>query len=261
MNLSASASLQARTIFALMLRRIRTRYANSRAGYLWAIVEPICWVFILKFGIRGAADHQPPIGTSYEVFYANGVIVARTWRTTAQVVARTVRRPKRSALTAIHRLDAAYAAWILELTTGAVAMTIVLAALGLFGFDAAPADPLTCFVAFGAMALFALAFGLVLSLILTLAPGLTHFQHIFMLAIFMSSGFHMIIDRVPPRIREIFLWNPVLHCVEWFREGFYAGYVCASLDRSYLLTVTMLFLAIGLVGERALRNHNPQRKR
>jgi capsular polysaccharide transport system permease protein len=259
-NLSASLSLQARSIFALMLRRVRTRYSGSRAGYVWAIVEPICWVFILKFSLRGVGSHHPPVGTSYEVFFATGVIIARTWRKTSPHIAGTLRRRKREGLTALHRLDAAYAVWILEIVTGLVAMSVVLFLLGIFGFDAVPADPLVCLAAFIATALYTLSFGLVWSLLTSLAPGLLHFQNILMMALFLSSGFHMIIDRVPPAIREVFLWNPILHCVEWFREGFYSGYVCASLDRGYLFTVTIVFMAIGLAGERALRDHKATKK-
>ena len=259
MNLPASASLQLRTIFALMLRRMRTKYASSRAGYVWAIVEPIMWIFILKFAIRGKNDHQPPIGTSYEVFFAGGVLIARTWRTVSQSTSKVLRRNRRS-LPAVQRMDAAYANWLLEMATGAVAMIIVLAGLQLFGFDAIPADPLTCLAAFGATAVYTLAFSLMLALAMTLAPGLTHFQHIIMLSLFMTSGFSMLIDRVPPGLREVILWNPVVHCVEWFREGFYKGYVCASLDREYLFTVTLVFLLIGLAGERVLRRHRTRRR-
>ncbi|HVI28482.1 ABC transporter permease [Hansschlegelia sp.] len=259
MNIAASASLQLRTIFALMLRRMRTKYANSRAGYIWAIVEPLIWIFVLKFAIRGRNDHHPPVGTSYEVFFAGGVLIARTWRTVSQSTSKVLRRSQGS-LPAVQRIDAAYATWLLEMATAAVAMLVVLASLEVFGFDAVPYDPLTCLAAFGATAAYTLAFSLVLALAMTVAPGLGHFQHILMLCLFMTSGFTTIVDRVPPQLREILVWNPVVHCVEWFREGFYRGYVCASLDREYLFTVTLVCLLIGLAGERVLRRHRVRRR-
>ncbi|MFJ5486349.1 ABC transporter permease [Hansschlegelia beijingensis] len=209
-----------RSIFALILRRIRTKYATSRAGYIWAIVEPICWVFILKFAIQDKGSGLPPIGGSYEVFFATGVIIARTWRTVAQSTSGVLLRRKRM-LPGLQRLDAAYATWILEMATGGVAMLVVLAGMALFGFETRPAHLLICLAAFAATALYTFGFSLMLALVMSLAPGLRHFQHIIMLALFITSGFSMLIDRVPPRIREILLWNPLLHCIEWFREGFY----------------------------------------
>ncbi|MFL1874031.1 ABC transporter permease [Hansschlegelia beijingensis] len=259
MSIASSAKLQARIIFALIMQRIRTQYAGSRAGYIWAILEPIIWIFILKFAIRGRDDHQPPLGTSYEVFFATGVVIARGWRTTAQAVARALKKKTKTSF--VHRIDATYAAWILSTATSAVAMILILFMLGLFGFDVAPFRPLICIAAFLTAALFSLSFGLVLALLLTVAPGISHFQNIIMLVIFITSGFSTIIDRVTPRLREVLLWNPLVHCIEWFREGFYRGYVCANLDLPYLFTVTVMFMLLGLAGERATRRHAAGRRR
>ncbi|HVI29912.1 ABC transporter permease [Hansschlegelia sp.] len=253
MNIAASAKLQARVVFALIVQRIRTQHAGSRAGYIWAILEPIIWIFVLKFAIRGKDNNHPPIGTSYEVFYATGVVIARGWRTTSQSVARAVRKRTKSAL--LFRIDAAYAAWLLNTATSAVAMLLILFILGLFGYDVMPNSPLICIAAFLAAALFSFGFGLMLALLLTAAPGISHFQHIIMLVIFITSGFSMIIDRVAPQLRQVLLWNPLVHCIEWFREGFYKGYVCANLDLFYLFSVSITFILCGLAGERVTRHH------
>lgn len=261
MNLAASAALQFRMIFALMLRRIKTRYSSSRAGYLWAIAEPIIWIFVLKFGLQGADSNRPPLGTSYEVFFATGIIIALSWRTvSSSVTAAVVRRGKRT-LPAVQQMDAAYAVWILELTTGLLAKVIILAAIGVFGHNVIPDNFLACLASYIALALFSLGFGLTFALLLTVAPGLIHFKRVIILAVFFTSGFSFLVDRIPPSFRAIVVWNPLVHCIEWFREGFYAGYVCASLDRVYLFAVTIVLLLIGLAGERAFRNYTPPNNR
>lgn len=239
-----------------MLRRIRARYMGSRAGYAWAIVEPIVWVFVLKMAVKGghsSPTQLPPLGDSFEVFFATGVVVARTWRTAAQSVTQLLIRAKREKLPTLHRLDSAYATWLLEVLTGGVALVVILAILQVFGFHAAPGDVLVCFVAFAGMALFALAFALVFALILIVAPGLDHFKGIVIMIVFFTSGFSFVSDRMAPGLRSVVVWNPLLHCIEWFREGFYAGYECRSLDLVFLFSVTVVGLAIGLAGERALR--------
>jgi capsular polysaccharide transport system permease protein len=254
MNIGASAALQLRAILALMRRRMRTRYAGSRAGYVWAIVEALAWVFILKFAMHGSAV-RPPAGTSFEVFFATGVIVARTWRSTVASILPTLTRRKGQQLPALHRLDAAYASWLLELATGGIVMISVLGILALFGFDATPWDLVTCVVAFAAAGVFSLAFALALAIILILAPGLEHFNRVFLMIMFLTSGFSFVADRMPPRLRELMSWNPLLHCIEWFRIGFYAGYESRTLSLEYLFTVTIACLFVGLAGERALRHH------
>lgn len=252
-NFGASAALQARSIYALMLRRIRSRYKGSRAGYVWALVEPIIWVVLLKMMIRHSGNQQPPVGDSYEVFFASGIVVARTWRSSVQSILPFIVRTRKRFLPTMLRLDAAYAAWLLEVVTGGLVMVIILSGLAVFGFHSEPGNLLMCVIAFMGMALFALSFGLFLGLVLVMAPGLDHFRSLILMAMFLTSGFSFLVDRMEYNVRYYLVWNPVLHCVEWFREAFFAGYLCRSLDLVYLFGVTFTFLVIGLASERALR--------
>ncbi|WP_155905157.1 ABC transporter permease [Methylopila sp. M107] len=256
MNLSASAALQARSIYALILRRMRSQYMGSRAGYAWAIIEPIVWVFVLKLAIRhGSASQIPPLGASYEVFFATGVVLARAWRSSAGVVMSIVTRSKKERLPSIHRMDSVYASWILEVITCGLALVIILAILQVLGFNATPSDLMICLIAFAACALLSLAFGVLFGLLIVLMPGLNHFKGILLLIIFFTSGFSFVVDRMPSGFRNIVTWNPLLHVLELFREGFYGGYECRSLDLVYLFSFTVCALLIGMAGERALRRH------
>lgn len=236
-----------------MLRRIRSRYHGSRAGYVWAVVEPIVWVLVMKMFLRHHNNTLPPVGDSYEVFFATGIVLARTWRSSVSAILPFVTRGRRRFLPTLHRLDAAYAAWILEIVTGAIVMILILSGLAVFGFNATPGHLLMCVIAFLGMAIFALGFALFLGLILVMAPGLDHFRGLILMAFFITSGFAFVVDRMAPELRAILVWNPLLHCVEWFREAFFIGYQCRSLDLVYLFGVTIIFLMIGLASERALR--------
>lgn len=255
MDLSKSAALQARSIYALILRRIRSQYAGSRAGYAWAIIEPIVWVFVLKFAIRGGATGVAPIGTSYEVFFATGVVLARTWRTSVGQVSGVLTRNKREALPTLHRLDSALAAWVLEIVTSFVALAVILAMLGAFGYDSMPYDIVSCIIAVIVFAMYALTSAAILALLLTLMPALEHFKGIILLIGFFTSGFSFVVDRMPPSLKNIVTWNPLLHVIELFREGFYRGYECRSLDLIYLFMVISIGMLLGFAGERALRRH------
>jgi capsular polysaccharide transport system permease protein len=258
-NLPASAALQLRSIFALMMQRIRTRFVGSRAGYIWAIIEPICWIFVLKMALSSHSGQQAPLGGSFEVFFATGVVLARMWKTTAGSVEPIITRTHKSVLPTLHKLDSAYATWLLEVVTAFVVLIVILVCLQLFGFEARPANPLLCLLVLGVTAVYSLAYSLAFALAINLAPGLVHFKSVIMLIMFMTSGFATLVDRMPPQLRDIMLWNPMVHCIEWFREGFYSGYECVSLDLGYLFGVTTSFLLLGLAGERALRRRPPAR--
>lgn len=252
MSIANATTLQLRSVKALMLKRFRNRYAGSRAGYAWAIVEPMAWVFVLKFGF---AHHTslPPVGDSFEVFFTTGVVLARTWRSAANTITGSLLRTSKMTFPVINRMDETYAIWVMEMVTGGFVMITILCILGLFGFSAAPDDLLTCLIVYGAMSIFTLAFGLAFALVVTLLPFMNHFKNIVLMIMFFTSGFASVLDRMPPSWREVVSWNPMVHFVEWFREGFYPGYECANLDLEYVFTVTVVFMLIGLMGERALR--------
>lgn len=257
MDLGSSAALQARSVFALLMRRIRSEYTGSRAGYLWAIVEPIAWIFVLKLVIQSGNNARPPVGDSFEVFFATGITVARTWRMSVNQTLTIFQRGKSSNLPSIYRLDMVLASWLLEMVTGLVVLAVILTILGLFGFNVTPSNLFGCFFAFAGMAFFALSFGVTYAFVETIAPGLRHFRSIIMIIMFVTSGFSFVLDRMPLAFRAIVSWNPLVHCIEWFREGFYYGYECRSLDLPYLFTTTVLGLLIGLAAERALRHKKP----
>lgn len=255
MSLANSAKLQFRLIFALMLRRIRTRYAGSRAGYVWALLEPVAWVFILKLSLQHGGTSMPPLGDSFEVFLSSGIIIARTWRVCCNMISRSLLKRKSGGVPSLNKMDSVYANWLLEIITGGVAMITVLAILEVFGFEAAPANLFVCVVAYLGFAVYALAFGLAFSLLLVVAPGIQHFTGIILIVLFITSGFGFMLDRMPIAYRQVVSWNPLVHCIEWFREGFFAGYECRNLDLEYLAVVTIACMLIGLAGERVTRRH------
>lgn len=258
MNISASARLQGRAILALTLSRMRSQYMGSRAGYMWAIVEPLAWVFILRLALA-SGSHMPPVGDSYEVFFVIGVIPARMFRSIASRVAQTLRSNRGARLPGLMKLDLCYANVILDTATSAVVLLVALSILGVFGFHVIPGDILHFLAAFFAIGAFALAFGLAVGLLLFLMPGLQHFIGLFFMVIFLTSGFAFVVDRMPQQTREIVLWNPLLHLVEWVRMGFYPGYECRSMDLNYVFMIAVCSLVLGLAGERLFRRRASRR--
>lgn len=252
MSISASAKLQGRAILALVISRMRSRYMGSRAGYMWAIVEPLVWVFVLRIALAHGS-HMPPLGDSYEVFFVIGIIPARKFRGIAQNVAQTLRSGKSARLPGLMRLDLCYASVILDTVTGAVVLLIALSILQIIGFNAIPGDMMHFLIAFFAIGFFGLAFGLMAGLLLSLMPGLQHFIGLFFMVMFLSSGFAFLVDRMPASTREIVLWNPLVHLLEWLRMGFYPGYICRSMDLNYVFIITICCLVLGLAGERLFR--------
>ena len=54
-SLLESAGVQARVIYALVLREVNVKFARQRLGYLWAFVEPVAFIaaFALILSVGG----------------------------------------------------------------------------------------------------------------------------------------------------------------------------------------------------------------
>jgi capsular polysaccharide transport system permease protein len=73
--------------------------------------------------------------------------------------------------------------------------------------------------------------------------------------LYFCSGIFYVPGMMPDWVRDILVWNPILHAVDWFRSSFFAEYEPHWLDRSYLAIVAVLSLVVGLGLERGVRRH------
>ena len=62
-----------RSVMALMLREMSTTYGRSPVGYLWAVLQPVAGIILLTL-VFSLFLRWPPIGKSFMMFYATGII-------------------------------------------------------------------------------------------------------------------------------------------------------------------------------------------
>jgi tetratricopeptide (TPR) repeat protein len=65
---------QRRVIRALVIRETRTRFAELKLGYGWALLEPILHIALLSVMFSVLMHGQPPIGRHFFIFYYTGLI-------------------------------------------------------------------------------------------------------------------------------------------------------------------------------------------
>jgi capsular polysaccharide transport system permease protein len=68
--------------------------------------------------------------------------------------------------------------------------------------------------------------------------------------LYITSGCFFLPDALPPAIRDILWWNPVLHGITLFREGYYQRYESHMLDLQYLFIWCIGAVLVALVSER-----------
>ena len=246
--------VQMRVISALVLRETRTRFGHSKIGYAWALLEPIASVYILLLVYQMFGRHTP-VGTSLELFFITGFMPYMIYDRTATRLAGAITANKALLnLPIVKNVDVIFGRAILELATELVVLFLMLGGLAVAGIeDAIPRDPLRLAAAIGMCWLLGIGIGSLNAVLNVLIKSWDNVFRLVTRPLYLLSGIFFMPEKLPSPFNEWFLWNPVLHGVEWFRSGFYEDYGKYSLDRGYLTIWVLTSLLLGFVLERKMR--------
>jgi capsular polysaccharide transport system permease protein len=237
-----------RLIDALILREARGLFTHSRLGYAWALCEPLTHVFILMVAMTFFTGHgNPPIiGDNWAEFYMTGVLPYLMFcHLTEQGM--DLARSQRIvlALPSVKLADVMISSLSLRAATDLVVIIISLTVFVAIGMGTYPKDPLEFALAF--VFVFLLGFG-----VAGINIGLSTFGAIsertwpiVLRAAYFLSGIFYHPSAMPTELRDLVLWNPLVHLIEWVRQSYYPQYRSPYLDMEYLMTVTVLSLLFG----------------
>nr|WP_281502946.1 ABC transporter permease [Ancylobacter crimeensis] len=238
-----------------MLREIRLRSIHSRLSYLLAFVEPILQL-VMMMTIFTLIGRRPDFGTSLLLFLGTGIMpfflfTHVSGRCTGAIRASGLVR----ALTAVQPIDIMIARALLETAT------LLIVAVMLFSFiyatgvrEAFPIQPIVAIQGFAATALLGIGVGLINGVIGSFFRLWAVIYGVASRSLIFLSGVFFVPDLMPPGIRYVLSWNPLLHGLEWFRSGFYLTYPTLTLSKSYLIGFGVASLLIGLALERVFRS-------
>ena len=237
---------------ALLMREALTRYGNSRIGYLWAVIEPA--VFIAMFLIvREYLSRTVPIGENVALFMMSGIVTARVAISVIQKISVSI-ESNRALLVypLVNPLDTIAARCVLESLTGLVVVVLFFAGLLVVGGDVTINSFATFTQAAMALVVLSCSLGAFNAVLGTILPAWTRVWNLLSLPLFITSGIFFVPATLPPAVADIVWWNPILHIVEWMREGIYLDYL-SVLDRSYPLLLSAGLVGAALLLERMFR--------
>lgn len=244
---------QGRVIGALVLRETRTTFGASQLGYLWAILNPALGVAIL-IAIFSAVGRAPPFGTSLALFFATGFLTFELYKKLSNGL--MVSFESNRALMVyplVHRTDVLIARALLIIATYILVMALFYTGLIILDLAGLPANPDTLFLAVFTTASLGVGIGTVNAVVYTAFRTWKQTEAIVTRPLFFLSGIFYVPERFPTEIVSLLSWNPVLHLVEWTREGYYPNYNSSVLSKPYVLSFASALLLIGLASERLYR--------
>ena len=241
-----------RVIAALMMRDMTTTYGKSAGGYVWAILQPLGGIVLLAIAFS-LALRAPPLGTSFMLFYATGVMPFSTYNAVARAVAGAV-SSNRGLLTypVVTVLDAVFAEFLLNMLTLGVLAVILLAGIVWF-FELHINLELGAAVRGMAMAgLLGLGVGSLNCVLFGFFPTWKNVWAVLTRPMLIVSGVLFTYESAPPGLQAVLWYNPLVHVIAVTRSGFYGIY-----DPQFVSYPFVLGIAFGLflTGGYLLRRH------
>lgn len=244
---------QVQVLKALILRETRTRFGAHYLGYFWAFLEPSFWIgtFAVLYAI---ARRTAPAGMDVIDFLATGVLTYLVFRQTADRSVKAI-NSNTSLLfyPQVRPLDLVAARSILEISTLSSVFVVLVGLNALYKQSFAIDSLLNVMIGFGLAGLLGASLGLTLCALSTFSRVVERLTSPLMRPLFWTSGLFFCAADLPSSVRDVLLWNPVLHCTEMVRLGFFTSYDVNYASLSYVVTWITGLTLFGLTAERAAR--------
>jgi capsular polysaccharide transport system permease protein len=252
-RLLRGAGIQVRTIRSLMLRDAMVRYGRDNIGFVWVILEPM----ILTAGVM--AIWSLTIGSMKRdikmvEFVLTGYMPLTLWR---HMTNNSVTLFRRSSSLLYHRtislFDITLSRYLLEFTATSAAFLVVWAPLYIAGVVAGVARLDELLLGWAMMGWLSAACGMILASVTENSETSERFvQPIQYLSIPISGAFAMV-DWLPHWAQKALLWNPMVHCYEAVRGGYFGDSVVAHYSLPYFFACTSVLTFVGIACVRWIR--------
>lgn len=236
-----------RSVLALVLREMSTAFGRSMGGYLWAILEPAAGIALLTMAFS-LVFRAPPIGNSFPVFYATGLLPFLLYTDIAGKVAQSIRFSRQ--LLFYPRLtfvDAIIARFLLNFFTQIMVFAILMTGLLAFNHGAVIVDLPAVILALVMAASLALGIGTINCYLFLSFPSWERIWMILNRPMFLISGIFFTFESVPREYREYLWFNPLVHVIGQSRSGFFPTYEAAYVSATYVFAIALISLTTGLL--------------
>lgn len=248
------ALVMGHVVAALMLREMKTRFGRHAGGYLWALIEPVMFIaalLLFKVAILGSGIQDANSVASL----AAGVLSFFLFRDIVQR-AMTAVSGNRGLLMhpVVTPLDILLARSLLEAATSLVVTCLIVASIFVFWGEGLPTAPLALLGVLAVSGGFALSLGLLLGAAAAVWPVVERIVAPVLRVGFFISGVFFTPASLPPELRDLLLWNPVLHITEAARAAWLSVPIETFGSLTYPVAVAWLLLPVGLLSERLGRS-------
>ncbi len=249
------ALVQWQVVHAVILRETRTRFGSKQLGYLWALLEPVMMIGTFA-GASAIVGRRVALGTDTLSYYATGFLPYLFFRAVTSRTAAAV-SGNRALLfyPQVFTLDLIIARTLLEVATYFGVAVVLLGGISIWNQHLSLDNMLYILCGLGLASALGSGLGLVLCAGATLAPIVEKLAGFVLRPLMWISGIFFTANELPSNVKGLLLYNPLLHCTEWMRDGWYPEYTARDASFVFPASVAAALILVGLAMERVARNH------
>ncbi|WP_299658259.1 ABC transporter permease [uncultured Tateyamaria sp.] len=236
-----------RTITALILREMSTRYGRSPGGYVWAVVEPLGAILLLSFGFS-LLVRAPSLGNNFILFYASGYLTFNMYQQISLTVSRGIQFSRPLLFyPAVTWIDAVLARLILNALTSIMVSIIILFIIFSLLQTRTTIDIGPVLLSLGLAVLFGFGVGVMNCALSGLYPTWDLIWSIVTRPLFLASAIFYILEDLPRTVQAVLWYNPLIHISGIMRSGIYPTYVPDYVSLPFVLASSLGTAAIGML--------------
>jgi ABC-type polysaccharide/polyol phosphate export permease/Flp pilus assembly protein TadD len=246
-SFSDALAAQGRSIGALVLRDIRSRYGESRLGFFWSLMEPFLHIGVLAIVFQFTMHGRPPLGDNFFFFYFTGVMPYLLISHLIMHVGHAVKAQRQlMQIPTVAPIDVVVGKFIIENFTSAVIFLIFLGLFAVCGVDPLPVSLANVFLAFFLTSMLGFGLGMLCAALFELGAGVEHVVGLLVRVLYFASGIFYVPAAMPVSARDIIAYNPFLHIIDCMRVGFFRSYAPEWMDIGYAAKCALFTLLVGM---------------
>lgn len=251
-SLKESLAIQGRVIAALLMREILTRYGRHNLGFLWLFVEPMMFTLgVTALWSAAGANH----GSNLPIvaFAITGYSSVLLWRNMPSRCASAV-GPNLALM--YHRnvrvMDIFLSRLLLEIGGASTSFIVLSIFFTSIGWMDPPEDVLQVIAGWLMLIWFGAMLAILIGSLSERSEIVEKLWHPASYLLFPLSGAAFMVDALPERFRQVVLLLPMVHGVEFLREGYFGSKVHAHYNLAYFCTFCLVLTLMALSQERVV---------
>ena len=245
LSFTRGLKVQIRVIYGIMVRDLMLRYGRDNLGFLWVFIEPmlLCIGVLIIYSLLRGDEH----GVAVVALTLSGYMPLTLWR---HLTNNAVNLYRRSTSVLYHRVitlyDMFFARMIMEFAGSTCAFLVIYLTLLSFGLTEPIRDPGLLIAGWFFLGLYGVSVAIIFAAMTEYWEVAEKFMGPFQYLTVPLSGAFFLVDWLPRPAQDAIWFNPLTHCFEMIRAGYFGDEIVTHYDLWYPAIWVIPNLYIGL---------------